>query len=114
MRCEDSPDLSLFHRQFRWIKTELEKLVEAAKIDEAARRRNRNAEPSQAEDEEDPAESQTAPGYTIATVEFLNELPGYVNDGDWHEANKTRFYNVLRDPSRRLVEMLHRTIRRTS
>ena len=105
-RCEDSPDLSSFHREFRWLKTEMEKLVEAAKIDEAARRRNRNEEPSQAEDDEESAESQTTPGYTSATVEFLKELPAHVNDGEWHEANKARFQNVLRDPSRRLVEML--------
>ena len=105
-RCQDSPDLSSFHRQFRWIKAEMEKLVEAAKIDEAARRRNRNEEPSQAEDEQDSNESQTTPGYTSATVEFLKELPAHINDVNWHEANKARFQNVLRDPSSRLVEML--------
>jgi len=105
-RCEDSPDLSSFYRQFRWIKSEMEKLVEAAKLDEAARRRNRNEEPSQADDEEDTTESQTTPGYTSATVDFLKELPAHVNDGDWHDANKARFQSVLGDPSRRLVEML--------
>jgi hypothetical protein len=104
-RCDDSPDLSPFYRQLKWSKAELEKLVEAAKIDEGARRRNRDQEPSPG-DEEESSENPTAPGYTSATVEFLKELPAHVNDGDWHEANKTRFHNVLRDPSGRLVEML--------
>jgi hypothetical protein len=44
-RCkDDSPDLSSFYRGFQWIKPEMEKLVEARKIDDAARRRNRNEE----------------------------------------------------------------------
>jgi len=105
-RCQDSPDLSPFYRQSRWGKAELDKLVEAAKIDAAARRRNRNQEPSGTEEEEDPTDSETAPGYTSATVDFLKELPSHVSNADWHEANKDRYCTVLRDPTRRLVEML--------
>jgi hypothetical protein len=36
----------------------------------------------------------------------MTELPGHVNDAKWHDANTDRYNEVLRDPTRRLVEML--------
>src|SRR5262249_13498775 len=106
-RCEDSPDLSSFYKPFRWSKDELEMLIEAAKLNEVARRRNRAEEPADAtDDDEDRAEDQPTPAYTSATVTFLKELPSHVADPKWHEANKVRYQNVLRDPTQRLVEML--------
>ena len=66
-RCEDSADLSPFYRQLKWSKAELEKLVEAAKVDEAARRGNRDQEPSQGEEEQDSSENPTAPQLIIGS-----------------------------------------------
>ena len=72
---------------------ESEKLVEAAESPELA-------------EQDDSTEATPFTGYTNATVEFLNELPAHVNDTSWHQANRDRYCNVLRDPTRRLVEML--------
>ena len=40
-RCADSPDLSPYYRELHWSEVERARLVEASKIDEAARQRNR-------------------------------------------------------------------------
>ena len=106
-RCDDSPDLSPFYRQLEWSKAELDKLLEAVKLDEAARRRKRDEAPSpESDDDDDSSEDQSTPGYTSATVAFLKELPSHVNDPKWHDVNKERYQNVLRDPTQRLVELL--------
>jgi len=107
-RCTDSPDLEPYHRQLEWSPAEVTKLMEAVKIDEAARNRNRDdpsADALQA-DEDDSPSSDYAPGFTTATVEFIEDLSDHTTDGEWHEDNKQRYRNVLRDPTQRLVELL--------
>jgi hypothetical protein len=106
-RCADSPDLAPFYRSFRWSVEERTKLIEAFKIDKAARRRNRG-EAVDLEtdiDDDDSGENET-PGFTTATVGFLTELPAHVNDGGWHEENNGRYRTVLQAPMQSLVDAL--------
>jgi uncharacterized protein (DUF2461 family) len=107
-RCEESPDLSPFYRSLTWSDVEREKLIEAVKIDEAARRRNRNDEDDDTltEVEQDELGDSSSPGFTTATVAFLTELPEHITDAEWHEKNKDRYREVLQRPCQVLVEML--------
>ncbi len=106
-RCRDSPNLAPFYRSIRWSDEERTKLIEAFKIDKAARRRNRGeADDLLTDIEKDESEEKDTPGFTTATVEFLTELPAHVADGEWHEQNKERYRTVLQGPSNLLVEML--------
>ena len=50
-------------------------------------------------EEEDEFENEAKPGYSDQTVKFLFELPEHDSDVAWHEHNKRRFQQVLRDPS---------------
>jgi hypothetical protein len=65
------------------------------------------------EDQEEPADEEDGEGvvepasrYTSSTIAFLKELPQHTEDPDWHAANKKRYEQVLRDPTRELVEQL--------
>jgi hypothetical protein len=59
-----------------------------------------------ASDEEE--EDDLAPdlNYSQATVDYVLALCDHTSDGVWHKKNKSRFQQVLRDPTTRLVESL--------
>lgn len=99
----DSLDLQPFHKSIEMSPLEIESLAASVKQDAAAKEL---AEPEEASGED--ADSETPPPdyYTQDSVDFLFELPQHTNDGDWHSANKTRYEQVLRDPTRVLVESL--------
>ncbi|MDB5342470.1 MAG: hypothetical protein JWP89_847 [Schlesneria sp.] len=105
-QCLNSPDLSPYHRIVDWSHDERAKLVEAAKIDEASRRRNRGEDTSTTGGDQDEGTENDSPGFTAATVEYVNELPAHVTDGAWHEKNKTRYQTVLQAPTLALVNSL--------
>ena len=66
-------------------------------------------------EEEDQFELESKPCYTEQTVAFLLELPEHDNDRAWHDRNKRRYENVLRDPSQAIVDELRtRYIQRLS
>jgi hypothetical protein len=106
-RCEGSPDLSIFYRSVTWSKGEKAKLIEAVKIDEAARSRNRGeSDDSSIETDPDELQASDTPGFTTATVEYVLQLPAHATDGAWHTKTKERYQAVLRGPCNALVEML--------
>jgi len=108
-RCDESPDLEPYYAAIHWTNGEMVRLIEAAKIDEATRRRNRGNREGTDDDasgELDETDEVVELGFTSATVEFVRELPLHVGDGGWHKENKLRFQRVLRDPARSLVESL--------
>ena len=49
---------------------------------------------------------EPASRYTTSTIAFLKELPQHIEDPDWHVENKKRYEQVLRDPTRELVEQI--------
>jgi MoxR-like ATPase len=66
-------------------------------------------------EEENEFDSEAKPGYSEQTLEYLLELPEHVNDRAWHEKNKRRYEQVLRDPSQAIVDELRtRYIQRLS
>jgi hypothetical protein len=66
-------------------------------------------------DDEDEFDSEAMPGYSDQTVTFLLELPEHDSDGTWHERNKRRYQQVLRDPSQAIIDELRtRYIQRLS
>jgi len=106
-KCANSPDLSPFYRSCRWSAEERTKLIEAFKIDKAARRRNRSGADDLVTDiDDDESGEKETPGFTTATVEFLKELPAHVMDGEWHEQNNGRYRTVLQGPAQSLVDAL--------
>ncbi|MFO0905861.1 MAG: hypothetical protein U0939_22830 [Pirellulales bacterium] len=108
-RCSASPDLAPYYELITWTPAELSRLVEAVKLDEAARKHNQDessVDDDLATDDDDGAQGEAAPGYTTATVDFVRELAQNTSNGKWHEANKKRFQNVLRSPTQRFVELL--------
>ena len=44
--------------------------------------------------------------YTKSTIDYLEELPEHTKDSEWHKKNKSRYEQVLRDPTRELVKQL--------
>jgi MoxR-like ATPase len=100
----NAPDLSPYYLQVPLLHDEVEKLVEAIKIDQAAKRALRDEVDVDESDEE--AANEAQPFFTTATVEFVKELPAHTEDPEWHEKNKQRYHKVLRDPARLVVESL--------
>lgn len=101
----NAPDLSPYYAQSQLLQEEVSKLVEAIKIDHAAKRADQVVDEETAEEVEEPDDERT-PFFTTATVEFLKELPDHVQDAEWHEEQKLRYQRVLRDPARSFVEAL--------
>lgn len=101
----NAPDLSPYYVQSELLQEEVSKLVEAIKIDHAAKRADQDIEAEAAEDSEG-ADEEGTPFFNTATVTFLRELPDHVQDAEWHEKQKLRYQRVLRDPARSLVEAL--------
>lgn len=104
----NAPDLSPYYIRTKLRREELGKLVEAIKIDRAAKRIDQSLDGEVLDGEEtgEEFEPETAPGFNSATVTFIKELPRYVQDAEWHEKHKQRYQNVLREPARRLAEAL--------
>lgn len=100
---DDSLDLEPFYRSIEMSSLEVESLAASVKQDAAAKEL---AEAEKGSEEDDDSETQPSDYYTQDSVDFLFELPQHTNDGDWHSANKTRYEQALRDPTRVLVESL--------
>ena len=102
----NAPDLAPYYVQSELLQDEVSKLVEAIKIDHAAKRTDQDAEAEAADEESEGADEEGTPFFTTATVTFLKELPDHVQDAEWHEEQKLRYQRVLRDPARSLAEAL--------
>jgi hypothetical protein len=100
------PDLSSYYVQSELLHEEVSKLVEAIKMDHAAKRADQDLDGDAAEEESEGADEGVVPFFTTATVNFLKELPDHVQDAEWHEDQKLRYQRLLRDPARSLVEAL--------
>jgi hypothetical protein len=98
----NAPDLSHYYIKLNLVSDEVEKLVEAIKIDRAAKRTSQ--EDLEGDESEDVDQEQVF--FTTATVDFIKELPNHVQDAEWHAQNKLKYQQVLRDPARSLVEVL--------
>ena len=103
--CDKSPDLRPFYVTSALTSDEIAKLTEAVKLDEAAKH-------SGSVEQEDESSTDTGDDeepllrYTSSTIAFMKELPQHTDDADWHEANRKRYEQVLRDPTRELVEQI--------
>ena len=102
----NAPDLSPYYVQLELLKDEVSKLVEAIKIDHAAKRAYQGIEAEPTEEESEGPDEEGTPVFTTATVTFLKELPDHVQDANWHEQQKLRYQRVLRDPTRFLADAL--------
>ena len=106
----DSPDFSAFYGSMPVTDDELSKLAEAIKLDDALRKTasltTEEGEESGTIDEEDAGTVEPASQYTTSTIAYLKELPQHVDDSNWHAENKKRYEQVLRNPTRELVEQL--------
>lgn len=97
----DSPDLRPYYKKITLSEIEVEALVAGIKQDSAAKELD-----AAVEDEDDGIEAETSDYYTQDSVDFLLQLPQHTSDGDWHSANRVRYEQTLRDPTRVLVESL--------
>jgi uncharacterized protein (DUF2461 family) len=114
-KAPNAPDLSPYYVRSDLLDEETNKLVEAIKIDHAAKRANQDQEEESIDGEANSTDDENAPFFTSATTEFMKELPDHVQDADWHEKQKSRYQRVLRNPVRSLVEALrNRYIERLS
>jgi MoxR-like ATPase len=109
--CENSPDLEPFYANVPLTLDEVSKLTEGVKLDEAIKH-TAGAKAGAAEgsgplvEDADEDEEYPVSRYTSSTIAYLKELPEHVEDGEWHERNKKRYEQVLRDPTRELVEQI--------
>ena len=95
----DSPDLTPHFRSLSLSTDEVNAIAAAIKQDAAAKE-------VIADDEENDEEIAIDLDYSQATVDFVLALCEHTSDGVWHKKNKSRFQEVLRDPTNRLVESL--------
>jgi uncharacterized protein (DUF2461 family) len=102
----NAPDLACYYVQSDLLQDELSKLVEAIKIDHAAKRADLDSDAEAGEEKSEDADEEGTPFFTTATVTFLKELPDHVQDAEWHERQKLRYQQVLREPARLLTEAL--------
>jgi hypothetical protein len=95
----DSPDLTPYFQSISLTAEEVNAIAAAIKQDGASKE-------VIASDEEE--EDDLAPDldYSQATVDYVLALCDHTSDGVWHKKNKSRFQQVLRDPTTRLVESL--------
>ena len=98
---DQAMDIRPFYRSVTMPPAEVNALAAGIKQDVAAKEL---AEDEQEND--DGSEMQEHEYYTRDTVDFLLELPEHTNDRDWHSANKRRYEETLRNPTRTLVESL--------
>jgi hypothetical protein len=95
----DSPDLTPHLRSFSLTGDEVDAIAAAIKQDTASKE-------VIADDEEIDEEIAIDLDYSQATVDYVLALCEHTSDGVWHKKNKSRFQEVLRDPTNRLVESL--------
>ena len=107
-KCQDSPDLKPYYQKLEWSDAEFTKLVEAVKIDVAARKLNRGGSDNEESNSDDDGLSSIdkSPGYIDATVEFVEQLAHHTEDKDWHDENKHAYQDFVRDPTKKLLELL--------
>jgi len=108
-----APSFAPYYLRTALTDAELEKLQEAIKTDDLIKQErlaeDESTQTSSGENDEtepDDTASEIGAFYTEDTVAYLLELPNHVQDSAWHETNKRRYWSLLRDPSRRLVESL--------
>ncbi len=93
----DSPDLTPHFQTVSLTSEEVNAVAAAIKQDAASKE-------ILGGDEEDDEESSL--DYSQATVDYVLALCDHTNDAAWHTKNKSRFQQVLRDPTTRLVDSL--------
>ena len=95
----DSPDLTPHFQSALLTAEEVNAIAAAIKQDAASKEVITGDE----EGEDDPALDLD---YSQATVDYVLALCDHTSDGVWHKKNKSRFQQVLRDPTTRLVDSL--------
>lgn len=95
----DSPDLTPYFQSVSLTAEEVNAIAAAIKQDAASK----EVIASDEEEEEDLAIDLE---YSQATVDYVLALCDHTSDGVWHKKNKSKFQQVLRDPTNRLVESL--------
>jgi hypothetical protein len=95
----DSPDLRPYFHSVLLTAEEVNAIAAAIKQDAASKE-------ILAGNEEDEEDSSLDLDFSQATVDYVLTLCDHTNDGDWHKKNKSRFQQVLRDPTTRLVDSL--------
>jgi MoxR-like ATPase/uncharacterized protein (DUF2461 family) len=114
----DSPSFAPYYIRVSLTEMERAKLLEAIKTDDTIKQERRDsnepfhdpglAETTDAEDSAavDDSEDEPIPLYNDKTVAFLIDLATHTTDSAWHDANKRSYENLLREPSRAIVEAL--------
>lgn len=95
----DSPDLTPYFQSVSLTAEEVNAIAAAIKQDAASKE-------VIASDEEEEDDLAIDLEYSQATVDYVLALCDHTTDGVWHKKNKSRFQQVLRDPTNRLVESL--------
>ncbi|MEY4565083.1 MAG: hypothetical protein RLY14_53 [Planctomycetota bacterium] len=95
----DSPDLTPYFQSVSLTAEEVNAIAAAIKQDAASKE-------VIASDEEEEEDFAIDLEYSQATVDYVLALCDHTSDGVWHKKNKSKFQQVLRDPTNRLVESL--------
>lgn len=95
----DSPDLTPHFQSVLLTSEEINAVAAAIKQDAASKE-------ILGGDEEGEEEPSLYLDYSQATVDYVLALCEHTNDATWHTKNKSRFQQVLRDPTTRLVDSL--------
>ena len=95
----DSPDLTPYFQSVSLTAEEVNAIAAAIKQDAASKE-------VIASDEEEEDDRAIDLEYSQATVDYVLALCDHTSDGVWHKKNKSKFQQVLRDPTNRLVESL--------
>ncbi len=110
-QAADAPNFGKYYAQSKLTETEIPKLAEAIKTDDNIKlERLASSESDGADPTNDQAtdDSLDEPPlvYNEQTVKYVEELASHTGDGEWHEKNKKRYEQVLRDPSQYIVDEL--------
>jgi hypothetical protein len=95
----DSPDLTPHFQSVSLTAEEVSAIAAAIKQDAASKE-------VIAEDEVGEEDIAIDLEYSQATVDFVLDLCDHTSDAVWHKKNKSRYQEVLRDPTTRLLESL--------
>ena len=95
----DSPDLTPHFQTVSLTSEEVNAVAAAIKQDAASKE-------ILGGDEDGEEEPSLDLDYSQATVDYVLALCDHTNDAAWHTKNKSRFQQVLRDPTTRLVDSL--------
>lgn len=102
--ASEATDLKPFYRLISLTQVEVESLAAGIKQDVAARELSDKSTDEETDDTE--AFSADVELYSEATVEFVSALASHTTDKSWHQRNRERYQQVLREPTSFLVESI--------